>query len=498
MKAVSPDIQESILRRLLIPFVLSVIFGSFIFYGNEAYQIMGLAALQNTIVIFGYALGIAEFLVLAVLVQRIVQLIILDRLIAKALGAPVPRLLAQMSSVIIYTLAIAAIVGVVFKKDLTVVMATFGGASIVIGLALQGMIRDLFAGLTINLDRSINIGDFICINKSQNIEGEVKEISWRTTQILDSKGNLIIVPNNQMSSSVVTNYSAPVPYFETEIVLTLDVSIPVERVLPILTVAASEAMPLFSPANAPPPAVRVRAITLQGIEYQIIFFPTFKTRTRSKNFVQQQVLRHLHYAGLMPAREKCDQFDTGICQDNGQQARLHLAYLLGETPLFQDLQESELQLLADVASKRHRSASTVVVSGGDMANFMMLVVEGLLVSEEWRKKVGNTAAPSDSILGPGCLVNSAAMLAGGNCPATIRAKTDVLLYEIDYAGIEKLFLQNPALAYGLSRRVAEQMIKELAQEGVSQFQNYPITDSEAITAVILKNLRRTYAHLKLA
>ena len=496
MKGESPAIQASILRRLLIPFVLSIIFGSFIFYGNEAYQIMGLAALQNTIVIFGYALGIAEFLVLAVLVQRIVQLIILDRLIAKALGAPVPRLLSQMSSVIIYTLAIAAIVGVVFKKDLTVVMATFGGASIVIGLALQGMIRDLFAGLTINLDRSINIGDFICINRSQNIEGEVKEISWRTTQIIDSKGNLIIVPNNQMSSSVVTNYSAPVPYFETEIVLTLDVSIPVERVLHILTVAASEAMPLFSPANAPPPAVRVRAITLQGVEYQIIFFPTFKTRTRSKNFAQQQVLRHLHYAGLMPAREKCDQFDVGNCQDNDQQARLHLAYLLGSTPLFQDLQEPELLLLADVANKQQWSAETIVVSGGDMANFMMLVVEGLLVSEEWRKKMGKTSS-SDSILGPGCLVNSVAMLAGGNCPATIRAKTDVLLYEIDYAAIEKLFLQKPELAYSLSRRVAEQMIKALAQDGMSQFQNCPITDSEAMTAIILKNLRRTYAHLKL-
>jgi len=297
------DAQESIFRRLLIPFVLSIILGSFIFYGNEAYQIMGLAALQNTIVIFGYALGIAEFLVLAVLVQRIVQLIILDRLITKALGAPVPRLLSQMSAVIIYTLAIAAIVGVVFKKDLTVVMATFGGASIVIGLALQGMIRDLFAGLTINLDRSINIGDFVCVNRSQNIEGEVKEISWRTTQILDSKGNLIIVPNNQMSSSVVTNYSAPAPYFETEIVLTLDVSIPVERVLHILYVAASEAMPLFlQPTHRSQPYEYV-PLPYKVLNIRSFFFQRLKQRTRSRHFVQQQVLRHLHFAGLMPARE---------------------------------------------------------------------------------------------------------------------------------------------------------------------------------------------------
>lgn len=492
MDSSRPELSEPVLRRLLLPFVLSVVLGWFIFYGNEAYQIMGLAALENTIVIFGYALGIAEFLALALLVQRIVQLIILDRLIAKALGAPVPRLLSQMSSVIIYTLAIAAIVGVVFKKDLTVVVATFGGASIVIGLALQGMIRDLFAGLTINLDRSINIGDFICINKSQNIEGEVKEISWRTTQIIDSKGNLIIVPNNQMSSSVITNYSAPEPYFEVEIVVTLDVEIPVERVLCLLQTAATEATPLFSPANAPPPVVRVRSITLQGIEYQIVFFPTFKTRTRSKNFVQQQILRHLHFAGLMPAREKCDQPDLSGTKGNNDNSMTHLANLLGATALFQDLDVDELQLLANASVKRFVPVDTVVVQGGEMATSMLLVIEGLLVAEEWRKKVGKKSALADTVLGPGSFVNSTAMLAGGNCDATIRTKTEVLLYEINYAAIEKLFLHKPDAGHYLSRRVAKQLSCD-----PGYYQQNNAGDEDELSAVIFKNLRRSFAHLKL-
>ncbi|MFI3156059.1 MAG: mechanosensitive ion channel family protein [Methylococcaceae bacterium] len=488
--------EQPVLRKLLVPFVLSVLLGGFIFYGSEAYQIMGLAALENTIVIFGYALGIAEFLVLAVLVQRIVQLVFLDRLIAKALGAPTPRLLSQMSSAIIYTLAIAAIVGVVFKKDLTVVLATFGGASIVIGLALQRMIQDLFAGLTINLDRSINIGDFISLNKTDKVEGEVKEISWRTTQILDTNGNIIIVPNNLLSSTVITNFSAPVPFFESGIVVTLDIEIPVEKALRILRTAAIQASPQFSPLDAPLPKVVVRAITLQGVEYSITVFPTFKTRTLSRDSVQQQILRHLNFAGLAPAREKQEQcdFQSNTSTDATTE---HCAKLLGATKLFQDLAEPELQLLAGEILVRQLPADTVLVQGGEIADVMILVIEGLLVAEEWRKKVGKKFPVADVVLGPGCLVNSTSMLAGGSCDATIRTKSEVLLCEINYAVIEKLLRQKPESGHYLSRRVAEQLNRDMADGGRSYYQQNSPSDVEELTAMVFKNLRRSFAHLKL-
>ncbi len=496
MKTPLPDTSEPVLRKLLVPFVLSVLLGGFIFYGSEAYQIMGLAALENTIVIFGYALGIAEFLVLAVLVQRIVQLIFLDRLIARALGAPTPRLLSQMSSAIIYTLAVAAIVGVVFKKDLTVVLATFGGASIVIGLALQRMIQDLFAGLTINLDRSINIGDFISLSKSDNVEGEVKEISWRTTQILNTKGNIVIVPNNLLSSNVITNFSAPALFFEIDVAVTLDIEIPVEKALRILHTAAIEASPQFSPPDAPPPKVSVQAITLQGVEYSVKVFPTFKTRTHSRDYVQRQILRHLNFAGLTPAREKSEQHDfqpnlnTHITSE-------HYAKLLGATKLFQDLAEPELQRLADLALIRQLPADTVVIQGGEIADFMFLVIEGLLVAEEWRKKVGKKFPTADTVLGPGSLVNSTAMLAGGSCDATIRTKSEVLLCEINYAVIEKLLLQKPESGHYLSRRVAEQLSRDIAAGRQSYYQQNSGNDLDELTGMVFKNLRRSFAHLKL-
>ena len=165
MKSPEIDKPESIVRKLALPSILSGVLGLAIFYSSEANKVMGMEALQEAIIVVSYGLSIAEILVVSTLLRRLTQYFILDRLIAPALGTPTPRLLSQMITVIVYTLAIAAVVSIVFKKDLTVFLATFGGASIVVGLALQSMIQDLFAGLTINLDRSINIGDYIKLSK---------------------------------------------------------------------------------------------------------------------------------------------------------------------------------------------------------------------------------------------------------------------------------------------------------------------------------------------
>lgn len=480
--------SEHPVRKLLVPLILSVLLGVVILYGGEAYQVMGLAALANVITILGYALGILEFFILAILLQRIMQHIVLDRLVAVALGAPTPRLLTQLSAVIIYGLAIAAIVGVVFKKDLTVILTAFGGASLVIGLALQGLIHDLFAGLTINLDRSIKMGDFIYLNKSGDytVEGEVKEVSWRTMRLLDTNNNIIIIPNSQVATSVITNFSAPERYFEVSITITLDVEVPVERALRLLQSAAIEASPNFAPPEAPAPTVSVRAISLQGVEYAIFIFPTFKTRARSRNLVQQQILRHLNFAGLSPARFK--QENRGSPEWNYSRAsNEHLASLLGATYLFQDLAMPELLLLSNAALIRQLSINALLVQGGEIATSMFLVIEGLLIAEEWRKKLGHSSK-QENLLGPGQLISSSAMLAGGSYDATIRAKTMALVCEIDYQTMEKLLIQKPEVGSLLSQRVAEQLSRALGnnQNTIIDFYNQ-----------VFKNLRRSFSHLKL-
>jgi len=496
--AAPPSDRTVILRQLLTPFALSVVFGCFIFYGSDAYQLMGLAALESTLIILGYALGIAEFLVIALLTQRIVQLIILDQLIARALGSPPPRLLSQLSALIIYALAIAAIFGVIFKKDLTVVLATFGGLGIVVGLALRGMILDIFAGLAINLDQSIRIGDFIRIHRGNNnnlVEGRVQEVSWRTTQILGSDNNLIVVPNNQLSSSTIVNFSRPENFLQFPILITLDDEIPVEKALQLILTAATEASPAFSPPEAPPPTVTVKAITLQGIEYRINAYPAFKTRTQALDRVQQAVLRHLGYAGFNPARCRQGVYDVRI--DEGIMSKTaDLTRLLGQHPFFRDMDQAARQLLVPAATCKRLPPDSLVVEGGQIADSMFLVVEGLLIAEEWPPKKASVSARPDRILGPGSLINATALLAGGTCDATIRTRSEVVLYRLGLNALETLFRQRPEYAAPLSWRIAEALIQDISANKASPYLRQGITEVSELAALILKNLRRSLAHIE--
>jgi len=57
------------------------------------------------------------------------------------------------------------------------------------------------------VEKSIRVGDFIRLESGQ--EGYVEDITWRTTRIRMLPNNMVIIPNNKLSQSVVTNYYLP-------------------------------------------------------------------------------------------------------------------------------------------------------------------------------------------------------------------------------------------------------------------------------------------------
>src|SRR5262249_12260634 len=76
----------------------------------------------------------------------------------------------------------------------------------VIGLALQSTIANLFAGLALQLDRSFGIGDWITI---AGHTGRITQIKWRSTAIYTRDGDLLIVPNQHLTTNNVLNLSEP-------------------------------------------------------------------------------------------------------------------------------------------------------------------------------------------------------------------------------------------------------------------------------------------------
>ncbi len=91
--------------------------------------------------------------------------------------------------------------------SITPVLASLGIGSLAVGLALQDTLSNFFAGIYITLDKPVRVGDFVKLESGE--EGYVFEIGWRATRIQMLPDNVLIVPNQKLISSIVTNYYLP-------------------------------------------------------------------------------------------------------------------------------------------------------------------------------------------------------------------------------------------------------------------------------------------------
>jgi len=86
-------------------------------------------------------------------------------------------------------------------------ITALGVGGLAVALALQDTLANLFAGVHILMEKSIRIGDFVRLESGQ--EGYVDDITWRSTRIRMLPNNMVVIPNNKLAQSVVTNYYLP-------------------------------------------------------------------------------------------------------------------------------------------------------------------------------------------------------------------------------------------------------------------------------------------------
>lgn len=91
-----------------------------------------------------------------------------------------------------------------FGVQTTSVVAVIGAAGLAIGLALQGTLSNVAAGVMLILFRPIKIGDFVEVADEM---GTVKQINLNFTELADLSNVQVIVPNSKVWGNVITNFS---------------------------------------------------------------------------------------------------------------------------------------------------------------------------------------------------------------------------------------------------------------------------------------------------
>lgn len=456
---------RALLRHTWRPALVVAAFGFAAWYQHELFDQMRLGAWRQFQLVIPYVIQIGVWMSAAYLITRILDVTLWDQL---ALRWPVPKLLRDVTKLLVFGLAISGVLSVVFHQPVGALWAASGAVGIVVGLALRNVIVDVFMGLALNFDRPFEIGDYVSIiDKSETMEGRVVELGWRTTRLINDGEKLLIVPNGRLGNLTIVNYSRPTPVGDMSYVVAMDVAVPPDRALRLLTAGVMSVVGRSSVLPTPTPRVRVRGLNGGSVEYKILysFDPRHGGPGKTRSDILQAVLKQLHFAGLPRA------LVPALFQDRtypANESRDELAALVGRTALFRGFDESARLHLADGMRPHRLPAGAVVIRAGDTQTSMFVVAEGFL-------RVTIPAPEGDGQLEVGSLDGGSffgemSALTGAPRTATVTAVTDVLLLELQTELFASLIDTRPEVVELLGVAIAERQSKNsalLAQAGTA-------------------------------
>jgi small-conductance mechanosensitive channel len=205
LRKASESRRKSISRQTLRLFGYSAlfagIFGGYWFLHSREHS-------PELVVRFLPYIGLGVIVLGGVIFVRSTALLLLEYLFFRSPHAGVPIVVVNTFSLILYAVVFGGISKTLFNLQVSSVLATSAIFSILLGLALQDTLGNLFSGIALQMDKPFDLGDWVEITaNSQKWSGKVHEISWRATSIIGLTDELISIPNRVISQGLVANFS---------------------------------------------------------------------------------------------------------------------------------------------------------------------------------------------------------------------------------------------------------------------------------------------------
>ena len=157
----------------------------------------------------GLALRLAESLCLAVTIIAVIGIVnnvVFESARPASWQRKVPRLLRDLIRLLLVAIGMAMVYSFVWGREIENALAALGVTSIVVGLALQEPLGNLFSGLMLLMERPFEVGETIEVGSTS---GEVKEVNWRSAHIEAMGGAIMVVPNSTLNKETIVNFSRP-------------------------------------------------------------------------------------------------------------------------------------------------------------------------------------------------------------------------------------------------------------------------------------------------
>ena len=349
--------------------------------------------------------------------------------------ANVPKIFLDLSRTFLVLVGTAVVLSTVWDADLAGLLTALGVGSLVIGLALQDSLGNIFSGITLLFEKPIAIGDWVEIG---DIQGQVREITWRSVHIYTLQKHLVIVPNSELAKGSFKNYSGVEPLHGVEIEIKFSVDDPPNKVIEVHKKIALETKGVL---KEPPPKVFLTSLDDWFIMYKtVLFVENYVQGIESKHEFQLRMwYASQRYDLTMPYPISIEYHSPPLTAKYSKQKALEV---LRKAPGWNLLENSVLEKTYQASRIESFAKGELIIQENQPLKGLFVILEGqaeMSVSDEHHQKVVGYLVEGE-IFG-----ENSVLLSGQISDTTITAVEDVEVLIVDLETLQSTMRNFPIL-----------------------------------------------------
>ncbi len=368
-----------------------------------------------------------------------------------------PALLIDLIRFPLLLIAVFFIFAEVWQRDFGSLLTTFGVGSLVVGLALQDTLGNLFAGIALFIEKPFQVGHWIRVNE---VLGKIVELNWRAVRVLTRNGDLVIIPNSVLGKERIENYSFPTDVHATVKNISFSYDNPPNQVKRVLCECA---LATFKVLPDPQPVARTIGYGDSAINYEVKFFVRDFAGLPG---IEEEFFTRVWYAARreqlsipFPIRTV---FKTEVPPLEKPDCGLEIEAALAGVDLFAPLSKEELAEVRRQAVSHDYGVGERVLRQGEKNRAFYIIRSGrvvvTLVAAGGIREELNTLKVGD-------FFGEMSVLTGDDCTADVTALEDLRLVVVYKDALQELLARRPALAEQMAQVVEKRRQGIYAADG---------------------------------
>jgi len=385
-----------------------------------------------------------------------------------ALRVRPPRFLRDLLMAVAYIVVTITVLSE--DVDLTGIIATSAVLTAVIGLSFQDTLGNMMAGMALQLEHAVRVGDWIKIDGQ---EGLVKEVRWRHTAIETRNWDTIVIPNSALMKTPVTvlgRRSGQPRQHRQWVYFNVDFRFTPANVVDIVE-SALRAEPIANIAAEPPPNCVVMDFKESYCSYAVRYWLTdLAVDDPTNSVVRTRIYFALQRANIPLSIPAHSLFLTE--QDESHRERKTTEEIerrsetLKQVELFRTLDDEEREALAKRLLVAPFGRGEALTRQGAKAHWLYVLTRG---DAEVRVSLDGNLTERVATLHRGDFFGEMGMMTGEPRSATVLALSDVECYRVDKEAFHDILRQRPEIAEDISMVLARRRVElDAAREGLNE------------------------------